>query len=142
MKTYTMENSVPEHDDQVMLMVEQTLKRKPDISTEELQEKAKDIDPKTARLTRRQFHAKYPLQVKRRTPGGNRSGRRRKPQDGKAAKASTFAEARLDEVLEDLSTKIRKDFQAALRKDSLSEADAFLVRLSKLRRAWERSARR
>lgn len=133
---------MPEHDDQVMLMVEQTLKRRPDASTDELQQKAKEIDPKTAKLTRRQFHAKYPLQVKRRTPGGSSSGRRRRPQDGKAAKASTFAEARLDEVLEDLSTKIRKDFQAALRKDSLSEADAFLVRLAKLRRAWERSARR
>ena len=53
-------------DEKVMQMVEQELQKNPDISVDELQEKATSINKDVASLTARQFHARYPLQVKRR----------------------------------------------------------------------------
>ncbi len=49
----------------VMQMVRRELKKDRAASTEELFDKAKKIDPSLSRLTNRQFHAKYPLQIKR-----------------------------------------------------------------------------
>lgn len=68
--------------DKVMQMVEKELSKNPDVSNEKLYEKAKSVDDSIADLSLRQFHAKYPLQVKRRSapkraPAGS-SGRKRK----------------------------------------------------------------
>lgn len=62
--------------DKVMEMVEAELARDPGIALDVLYERAREIDPAIAQLSRRQFHARYPLQVKRRASaaaGGNRS---------------------------------------------------------------------
>lgn len=52
--------------EKVMQMVEKELRRNPDIANAELYEKAQGVDESVGELTLRQFHAKYPLQVKRR----------------------------------------------------------------------------
>lgn len=71
-------------DDKVMELVEKQLRKNPEISNEELFEKAKGVDPSVGELSLRQFHAKYPLQVKRKLAPktGRRSRRsRRRAQD-------------------------------------------------------------
>lgn len=66
--------------DKVMELVEKQLKKNPDISNEELFEKAKQVDSSVGELSLRQFHAKYPLQVKRKLAPktGRRSRKRRR----------------------------------------------------------------
>lgn len=92
--------------DKVMSMVEKELAENPDASVDELYEKAKKVDKSIAELTKRQFHARYPLQVKRRR---SRSKPRRKKkrtttrsqQKGRAkggAKKSTASRASSAEV--------------------------------------------
>ncbi len=50
----------------VMEFVERTLEVAPDVSNADLFAGAREIDPSVAALSARQFHAKYPLQVKAR----------------------------------------------------------------------------
>jgi len=52
-------------DDKVMAAVEKELKKNPDASVDELQAMATKINASMGDLTKRQFHARYPLQVKR-----------------------------------------------------------------------------
>jgi hypothetical protein len=56
-------------------MVELELTKNPDASVDDLFDKAKGLNSGIARMTRRQFHARYPLQVKRKR-GGRRRGRK------------------------------------------------------------------
>ena len=59
--------------DPVMAMVEREVEKNPEVTNEELYEKAVKIDPEIAKLDRRQFNARYTLQVKRRLrPAGRR----------------------------------------------------------------------
>lgn len=51
---------------EIFKMVRNTLEQNPEASPEELQERAAKIDPSIADLSTRSFHARYPLQVKRR----------------------------------------------------------------------------
>ena len=67
-------------DDKVYAAVESALTKNPAASVDELFDLAKGINSSVGRLTKRQFHARYPLQVKRRM---NPSKRRRKAR-GKA----------------------------------------------------------
>ena len=53
-------------DDRVMSFVQDELRKNPDAKTSELYEKAKGTLPSVKQLTVRQFHARYPLQIKRR----------------------------------------------------------------------------
>jgi len=53
-------------DDKIMALVEKALASNPRAGTTELFEKAKAADSTVGKLTIRQFHARYPLQVKRR----------------------------------------------------------------------------
>lgn len=57
---------MPEVDEKVMSFVEGVLKKNPDIALEELYEAAKKFKRSVGSLSRRQFNARYPLQVKRR----------------------------------------------------------------------------
>mgnify|MGYP001556841815 CR=1 FL=1 len=57
---------MPEVDEKVMEFVEDTLKKNPRIQLENLYERAKKFKSSVGRLSRRQFNARYPLQVKRR----------------------------------------------------------------------------
>jgi hypothetical protein len=56
---------VADRDPEVMAAVEKELKKNPDASVDELLEVATKVNSSMADLTKRQFHARYPLQVKR-----------------------------------------------------------------------------
>ncbi len=88
-------------DEKVMAAVEKALKKNPDASVDELQEVGKKVNPAVSRLTKRQFHARYPLQVKRKmNPPKRRRSRKKKSRrkgnsaDGAAREAvrGTFLE--------------------------------------------------
>lgn len=68
-------------DDKVMAAVEAALKKNPKASVDDLFQMAKGVSSGVAKLSKRQFHATYPLQVKRRA--GAKKGR--KPRRKKAA---------------------------------------------------------
>ena len=54
-----------DRNERVMEMVEEELRKNPDVSNDELQEQAAEIDPRIGELSPRSFNARYPLQVKR-----------------------------------------------------------------------------
>lgn len=101
---------MPTDSEKVMQLVEKELRRNPDIANAELYEKAKGVDESVGELTLRQFHAKYPLQVKRRTsPQATRKkprGRSRRP------KASRKGEVDREAVRRSL-IRFAKDVSAA-----------------------------
>ena len=72
-----------EVNEKIMAWVEAQLKENPDAASGEMFEKAKGRFPSIASLSVRQFHARYPLQVKRRE--GLASGRSRKRTAPKAS---------------------------------------------------------
>ncbi|MFQ5536136.1 MAG: hypothetical protein ACE5GJ_01670 [Gemmatimonadota bacterium] len=70
-------------EEKIRAAVEAEIKRNPSATVDQLWEVAKSISPAVGRLTKRQFHARYPLQIKRKlAPPRKRkarktSGRRR-----------------------------------------------------------------
>lgn len=77
--------------DDVMAMVRSELEKDPDAENRDLFEKAKGIDDSIGDLTLRQFHARYPLQVKRQKAqkaGGRKKKAKRSRGGRKAAKGS------------------------------------------------------
>lgn len=74
-------------NEKVMAMVEEEIRKNPDVETQALYDKAKKIDKSVANLSSRQFNARYPLQVKRRLAPARPRRTRRKAQrnDGRAA---------------------------------------------------------
>jgi hypothetical protein len=64
-------------NERVLDMVRRELERNPDISNDKLLGKALRIDPSLNKLSARQFHARYPLQVKRAKKRAAGGGRRR-----------------------------------------------------------------
>lgn len=64
--------------DKVMDMVRKELDENPDAENRELYEKATKVDGSIADLTLRQFHARYPLQVKRQKAQKSGGGSRKK----------------------------------------------------------------
>ena len=57
---------MPEIDERAMAFVVETLKKNPSIELEELFQRTKKVSSSMAELSKRQFNARYPLQVKRR----------------------------------------------------------------------------
>lgn len=102
---------MPSTKDKVMEMVEKELKKNPDISNEELFEKAAKIDSSVKNLTLRQFHARYPLQVKRRR-GGKKKTTRAKAKRGRKS-AGDGGDEKAREALRDVLLKFAKDVSAA-----------------------------
>jgi hypothetical protein len=68
-------------NERVMDMVRREIDKNPDVKSQDLFEKAKRIDSGINNLSIRQFHATYPLQVKR----SRKAGRRRPGRPPKAA---------------------------------------------------------
>lgn len=76
-------------DDKVMSVVEKELEKNPDASVDELYEKAKKASPSVSKLTKRQFNARYPLQVKRRkSRKGSTSSRKKAKKKAKTDRRS------------------------------------------------------
>lgn len=82
-------------DQQLMTFVEEEMKKDPGISTSDLFEKAKAAMAAARDLTVREFHARYPLQVKRRASlaagGGKRRRRAPARRSRKASKPAPLA---------------------------------------------------
>jgi len=89
------EPSVAEVDEKVMSFVEKVLDEDPDIRLEDLYERAKESNASVGELSKRQFNARYPLQVKRRRSQALRSrlGTRKKRRTGKARARSRSTES-------------------------------------------------
>lgn len=68
-----------DRDEKVMQMVERRVKKNPDVSNQELYEKATELNSEIGKLTLRQFHARYPLQVKRKLARGGAAKPKKKP---------------------------------------------------------------
>ncbi len=75
-----------EKKDAIMEMVRQELSDDPDAENKDLYAKAKKIDPSVDDLSLRQFHARYPLQVKRKMAQSRRD--RKKSRGAKKATGS------------------------------------------------------
>ena len=83
-----------EVNDKVMEMVREELKENPDAENKELYAKAVKLDDAIDDLTLRQFHARYPLQVKRQIAqkrGGKKKKKRKQRKSRKKRKASSRA---------------------------------------------------
>lgn len=65
-------------NEKVMEMVRDALHKNPKVATDELLKKAQKIDRSIKGLTRRQFHARYPLQVKRKMAAASGRTKRRR----------------------------------------------------------------
>lgn len=63
-------------NERVMEMVRREVKKNPNVPSQELFDKAKKMDSGMSRLSIRQFHASYPLQVKRLLKQSSTRGRR------------------------------------------------------------------
>lgn len=72
-------------DENVMAMVEAELEKEPGIDNSTLQDRVKSKFPHIGKLTLRQFHARYPLQIKR------RKSRNKAKKEKKASKPKTRA---------------------------------------------------
>ena len=84
-------------DPQLMSFVEEEMKKEPSISSKALFEKAKASIVAARDLTIREFHARYPLQVKRKASlaaGGGKRRRRRKTRAAAGKKAQSQAASR------------------------------------------------
>lgn len=76
-------------DDKVMKAVEAALAKNPDASVDELYTMATGVDKSVSKLTKRQFHARYPLQVKRKlNPPKRRRSSGRKAKAGRTKPGS------------------------------------------------------
>lgn len=84
---------MPSTSEKIMEMVEGELEKDRDVSNEVLYEKATSIDPAIKELTLRQFHARFPLQVKRKMSRGQKGGRKKKSRK-KTKKKSTTSSSR------------------------------------------------
>lgn len=70
-----------ETNEKVMKMVRDELKKNPDAENKDLYQKATNVDDSIGELSLRQFHARYPLQVKRQLAqkkGGTRGKKKKK----------------------------------------------------------------
>lgn len=78
-------------EDKIMAAVEAALKKNPGASVDDLFQLAKGVSPSVGKLSKRQFHARYPLQVKRRmnpSKPKKSAGRKNAARRGRKAAAS------------------------------------------------------
>jgi len=80
-------------DDAVLKMVERELKKQPDISSSDLYEKVAKKHESVQKLSTRQFHARYPLRVKRKMAAGRPKPRKRTVRRKRSAPRAAAARA-------------------------------------------------
>lgn len=121
--------SVADINDDLMAFVEAELKETPDISSKDLFEKAKETHEAARGLTIREFHARYPLQVKRRQALASGGSRRRKSKSRRSRRSRKNQAANRDAVREVLLGFAADLSAAEARKDLvkvLSKIDAYV----------------
>lgn len=106
-------------DEKLMTFVEEQMKNDPGISSKDLFEKAKAAVTSAKDLSLREFHARYPLQVKRKASlakGGGRRRRRKGQTSKRSGRRSSSPAAR--EAVRATLLKFATDLSAAeARKD-------------------------
>lgn len=102
-----------EIDAKVMQAVEKALKKNPDATVDELLEVAKKVNSSITELTKRQFHARYPLQVKRKlNPPKRRAKAAKKKRKSRGRKREKSGETPRDQVRE-IFLRFASDLAAA-----------------------------
>lgn len=106
-------------DEKLMAFVQEEMDKDPDISSKDLFEKAKAAVESAGELSLREFHARYPLQVKRKASLAAGGGRRRKRRSRSQGRRRTGqAEAATREAVRATLLKFATDLSAAeARKD-------------------------
>ena len=116
-------------NDDLMAFVEAELKKAPDMSSKALFEKAKEDHEAARGLTIREFHARYPLQVKRKQALASGTTRKRKSKSRRSRRSRKNQTANRDAVREVL-LGFASDLSAAeARKDLvkvLSRVDGYV----------------
>lgn len=110
-----------ETNPEVMEMVEAELENNSEATTEELFEKATKIDSAIARLTNRQFNARYPLQVKRKVANGRPRRRRVKVETDRNA---------IRDVLLDFAREVAGADSKAAVVDVIGSVDRYVERVA------------
>lgn len=118
-----------ENKDAIMDMVRQELSDDPDVENKDLYAKAKEIDSSVEDLSLRQFHARYPLQVKRKMAQKRRGSSKRTSSSGRRSSAAKKSDADRD-VIRSTLLKFARDVSAADGKaemiDILSSVDDYV----------------
>lgn len=119
--------------EQVMEMVRDKLQKNPGIATQELYDQAQKIDKSIGDLTLRQFHARFPLQVKRQMAPKRTTARRGKRRGRGRKKAAEVDRA----ALRDSLLGFAKDLTAAQSKpaemvDVLANLDKYVDQIVKI----------
>lgn len=104
-------------NDEVMQMVRKRIKKDPSVSNEVLKEQAEKIDPDIADLSSRQFHARYPLQVKRQLSRQKQNG-----QGSESKKKSSQSKSQQTELSREQVRAVLIDFARDL-SDAGSKAE-------------------
>lgn len=123
-----------EKKDAIMEMVRQELSDDPDAENKDLYAKAKKIDPSVDDLSLRQFHARYPLQVKRKMAQSRRDRQKsrgaKKRTDGSGSGGSGGSGAVDRETIRSTLLRFARDVSAADGKaemiDILSSVDDYV----------------
>ncbi|WP_420634896.1 hypothetical protein [Candidatus Palauibacter sp.] len=115
----------------VMQFIERELKKNPGVNNATLFEGAKEIDGAIANLDARQFHAKYPLQVKRRLGSASTAVRKPAPRP-KAAPAAASGSGSSEDVLAFVKRTLGEnpDVKNAVLFAGACEIDASVAQLS------------
>ena len=122
------------NEQKVMEFVEKELNSNPEQSTTELFEKAKKVDTGVAKLSLRQFNARFPLQIKRRkslaAPNRRRTARRsptRRSRQKQEEEQRAMREVFLRFATDLTAAEERKDLVGVLAKVDSYVADALKV---------------
>jgi hypothetical protein len=105
---------VAEVDEKVMDYVEKALGENPDKDLDELMEGAKKVSPSVGKLSRRQFNARYPLQVKRRKAQAEGTPRKKGKKATPSRPKKKTAEAALSAGQRDAVRDVFLDFATEL----------------------------
>lgn len=119
-------------NDEVMQMVRKRIKKDPSVSNEVLKEEAEKIDPDIADLSSRQFHARYPLQVKRQLSRQKQDGQGSKSQKKNSQSKSQQTELsreQVREVLLDFARNLSNAGSKAEMIDLLAGLDSYVDRI-------------
>lgn len=121
---------MPTVKDDVMDMVREAIQEDPEVANKELYERAREIDDSIGDLSLRQFHARYPLQVKRQIAQKRSGGGRKKSRKAREKQAGDGAggvdRGRIRETL----IRFAKDVSAAEGKadviDLLTDVESYV----------------
>jgi hypothetical protein len=125
---------VAETNPRVMEMVAKELEKDPAVRASTLRKKALEIDKSIGDLSVRQFHARYPLPLKRkRTAGKKPSGRRAAPSAARRARGSAKPEGsprdRVRRIILDFAGDLARAESRASIVEVLGKVDEYVDRV-------------